>query len=386
MIVKEVVHPNEILKFLQLPYRIYARDKDWIAPLESDIEAVFNPHKNPAFLEGEAIRWIVEDEQGQCIGRVAAFYHKKHLSEIPYPCGGMGFFECINHKETAFLLFDTCKHWLSEKGMKAMEGPVNFGERDKFWGLLVSNNTAPTYLENYHPSYYRDFFEAYGFLSYFEQLTYAIRPANFDISRFSKISRRLNASQGVSIKTFQPKSIDQFIKDFVNIYNDAWQNFENFKALNEQEVQSIFRDLKPILVPEFILYAYVNGAPAGFFILIPDVNQLFRFVHGKLNLIGKLKFIIHKYLHPVNRLKALVFGIRPAYRKSGLDASLLTAAYEQMQKFPRYASTEIAWIGSFNPKMQSMMQTIGAQVSKKHITYRKLFDNTIVFEKYKLKE
>ena len=107
MIVKEVVHPNEILKFLQLPYRIYARDKDWIAPLESDIEAVFNPHKNPAFLEGEAIRWIVEDEQGQCIGRVAAFYHKKHLSEIPYPCGGMGFFECINHKETAFLLFDT---------------------------------------------------------------------------------------------------------------------------------------------------------------------------------------------------------------------------------------------------------------------------------------
>ena len=50
----------------------------------------------------------------------------------------MGFFECINDESVAFAMFDKCKAWLQERGMEAMDGPINFGERDRWWGLVVA--------------------------------------------------------------------------------------------------------------------------------------------------------------------------------------------------------------------------------------------------------
>ena len=382
----EVKDDNTKKQFHRLPFAIYKNIPKWIPPLEKDVEGVFDPEKNPSFSDGEAIRWILMDDSGTCIGRVAAFVNNKLIAAMEYPCGGMGFFECINDKKAAFMLFDACKKWLHDRGMQAMEGPVNFGERDKFWGLLVESEEEPSYLENFHPFYYKNFFEEYGFKNYFEQYTFKLMPADFEEERFRKIVERIQRRPGVELKHFDPKNIDKFIIDFITVYNAAWSKFENFKPLSYEDVQNIFSELKPILVPEFLWYAYVNGTPAGFFIVLPDVNQLFKFVDGKLDLIGKLKFVFYKTFRPIDRLKALVFGIMPGYQNQGLDAALFYNAYNELKKFPQFTSSEIAWIGSFNPKMQSLMSNLGATISKKHITYRKLFDDSIEFKAYKLKE
>ena len=80
----------------------------------------------------------------------------------------MGFFECINDKSASILLMDTCRNWLQENGMEAMDGPINFGENDNFWGLLIYGFTHPAIGMNYNPPYYQEFFESYGFKTYFE--------------------------------------------------------------------------------------------------------------------------------------------------------------------------------------------------------------------------
>lgn len=39
----------------------------------------------------------------------------------------MGFLpECINDQEAVFMLFDRCRSWLEERGMKSSRRPVNF--------------------------------------------------------------------------------------------------------------------------------------------------------------------------------------------------------------------------------------------------------------------
>ena len=129
----------------------------YIRPLDKDIRSVFDEKKNKAFRTGKAARWILYDEQGEPIGRIAAFTNKKYKNKgDKQPTGGIGFFDCINDQEAADLLFDVARHWLMNEGMEAMDGPINFGERDRWWGLVTQGFQSPLYGMNYNPPYYKE--------------------------------------------------------------------------------------------------------------------------------------------------------------------------------------------------------------------------------------
>jgi GNAT superfamily N-acetyltransferase len=382
----EVRNAKDEKQFLKLPFSIYRNDPNWIAPLENDIKAVFDPEKNPVLKQGEVIRWLLFDNNGKPIGRVAAFIDYKEIDKAEYPCGGMGFFDCTNDKEAAFMLFDTCRQWLESKGMKAMEGPVNFGERDRFWGLLVEGFSPPSYMEAYNPPYYQRFFEAYGFQLYFSQFTYMMEEETFEFDRLGKIAKWAMRKPGYKFCYLDKKNLQKYVQDFVYIYNRAWEKFENFKPVNEKDIMNTFKAMGPVMIPENIWFCYVNDEPAGFTVFIPDVNDIFKHLDGKLNLWGKLKFLYYSFTTPKNKLKGLVFGILPKYQNLGLDAALIYHFYEQLRKMGPFPKVSISWIGSFNPKMNALMTAMNGQVDKIHYTYRKIFDPGIEFKPYSLGE
>src|SRR5882672_7855150 len=116
----EVITADDRKEFLQMPLRLYKDFPQWIRPLDKDIEALSDPDKNKSFRSGAGIRWILKDEAGETIGRIAAFYDSKTANKgNDQPTGGIGLFECIENRAAAFLLFDQCKQWLQAKGMEA---------------------------------------------------------------------------------------------------------------------------------------------------------------------------------------------------------------------------------------------------------------------------
>jgi len=159
--------------FHDVPRRIYADDPVWIPHLKQDIDKVFDPAKNRLFKKGGVVkRWLVQDEAGKWAGRVAAFVNPKYSRGMDQPTGGIGFFESTDDDDVATLLLDVAEAWLKEQGMEAVDGPVNFGEKDRFWGLLVDNfHDLPSYGMNYNRPYYRRFFESRGYQVYYEQYT-----------------------------------------------------------------------------------------------------------------------------------------------------------------------------------------------------------------------
>ncbi|MBC7915921.1 MAG: GNAT family N-acetyltransferase, partial [Pyrinomonadaceae bacterium] len=171
MVITEVNNKTAVKEFLNLPRKIYQNDPVWVCPLDTDTEKIFNPNKNHFHQHGSIIRWIAKDKSGITVGRIAAFVNEKKAYTFPEPTGGVGFFECINDTEVAIALFDTAQSWLKEKGMEAMDGPINFGENDAFWGLLIEGFTHPSYGMNYNKPYYKELFEAYGFVPSYEQIT-----------------------------------------------------------------------------------------------------------------------------------------------------------------------------------------------------------------------
>ena len=372
----EVKDKKTAKKFLKVPRILYKNDPHWVCPLDSTIEDVFNPKKNIFFKHGEAARWILTENNGNLIGRVAAFINKKKAYNFNQPTGGIGFFECINDKKAAFLLFDTCKAWLEERGMEAMDGPINFGENDNFWGLLVEGFMPQSYGMNYNFPYYKSFFEDYGFQSYFEQVSNHLDITKPFPERFWKIAGWIRKKPGYKYEHFRFKDAEKFIKDLKEVYDNAWKFHENFTPIEIDDMKKSLKKAKAIIDEEFIWFVYKDKKPVAFLIMLPDFNQILKYMNGKMHIFNKLKFLYLKYKKTITRARITIMGVIPEFQKSGIESAIFWNMQKVMDRKTHYTEIELSWVGDFNPKMRALHESVGASFAKKHITYRKLFDES----------
>ena len=366
--------------FHKVPHIIYENDENWAAPIEGQLENLFSPEKNPSFKNGEAIRWVLMDGS-QPVGRIASFVNYGKAKTFEQPTGGCGCFECIDNQEAANLLFEASKKWLEERGMEAMDGPVNFGENYMNWGLLVDGFMHQGYGMPYNPPYYQKLFETYGFQMYFKQFSYHLDYSVPFPERFWKIAGWVAQKPGYSFKHFNYDETEQFIKDFCYIYDEAWRFHEHFKPLDPQDLRDFLKDSKAVLDPEMIWFAYHEDEPIAMFVMIPDINQVLKKLNGKLNFINLMKFLYYKKRKAINRTRILIMGVIPKFQRSGIESAIFWHQDKLMKKKPQYTEVELSWAGDFNPKIISLYESVGGKHVKTHYTMRYLFDRNKHFER-----
>jgi hypothetical protein len=391
MQIVEVITKAEKKEFLDFPKRLYKGDTDWVCPLDSEIESVFDPLRNQAFKNGEAVRWIIRDEKNKTTGRIAAFIDHVRSKANSYATGGIGFFEVTENREAAFALFDTAKEWLVSRGIQAMDGPVNFGENDNFWGLLVDGFMQQGYGMPYNKRYYRDFFESYGFQKYFEQYSYhrTIRPEGGEIEMFPermvKIAEWLSKRPGYSFCHFEFSNSDKYINDLVEVYNSTWSvhREEDFTPLDPSFLKISMKKTKPFLDEELIWFAYFNNKPIAFFILFPDLNQIIKYFNGRMNFRNIIRFFWFRATHKMTRLRAVAGGVHPSYQNSGIESAIFLNLYNVFKSKKWFRELELSWVGDFNPKMIAIYEALGAKRAKTHFTYRYMINKDLPFKRYK---
>ena len=382
MIIKEVTTNKLIQQFHQLPYSIYKNDKNWIPHIKQDVEKVFDSTKNKAHTNGKITRWLLFNNTNEVIGRIAAFVNFEATENNEQPTGGVGFFECIDNKEAATTLFDTAKNWLLKHNMEAMDGPINFGEKNMFWGLLVENFTDPnSYGMNYNPPYYQQLFEEYGFKTYYQQFMFKRSIGVPTQQVFEDKSERILADGNYIIANVKELSLNEIADNFKTVYNSAWASHDNFKEMTTATSRKIMQNLKPIYDPSIMIFVYYKNKPIAFYINIPELNELFQYVNGNLNWWGKLKFLYHKMVHPPETMVGIVFGIAKRFQGKGVDGAMIKWTHESLLKEKRYKQTVLTWIGDFNPKMLRIAKDLDAEVYRTYHTYRYLFDRNKPFER-----
>jgi len=372
MMLIEVKDSRGKKEFLNVARKIYQSDPNWVCPLDHEIESIFDPKKNNFHQHGKATRWILKDSNGELIGRIAAFINEKKAYQYDQPTGGIGFFECIHNQPAANLLFDTAKKWLSENGMKAMDGPINFGENDSFWGLLVEGFTPPSFGMNYHMPYYKELFDNYGFTTLYQQITNHLDVNKPFPERFTKIAQWVAKKPGYRFEHLQVSKFDQFASDFIEIYNNGWQDFENFVPITKATILETFEKMKAIMDEKLIWFAYINDEPASFIVILPDANEFIKPLNGKLGVIEKLKFLYYRW-KGAKRMRAVVMGTKKAFQNHGIESALFIKLKEYVLPLNQYEELELSWVGDFNDKMLSLHDATGATFGKKHVTMRKIF-------------
>ncbi|GAA3940904.1 hypothetical protein [Hymenobacter algoricola] len=383
MQLQEVLTPAQAREFLEFPVRLYQNDPQYIRPLDKDITQVFDPRQNKYFHHGELTRWLLLDEAGQTLGRVAAFINERTARTFEQPTGGVGFFECLDDQLAATALFDGCRAWLMARGIEAMDGPINFGDRDQWWGLLLDNFGAPLYGQNYNPPYYRRLLETYGFQLYFNQYTYFRKIATPLSPGFHTRAAALLQNPEYSFEHLRLNNLAKYTEDFRQVYNKAWVKHDGVKEMTPEQSATIMRKLRPIIDERVCWFSYHRGEAVGFFIGLPELNELFRYVNGSLNWWGKLTFAWHRWRGAVRTLTGVAFGIVPAHQRRGLEIAFILAVANTLQDSTKvsYEDFVLNWVGDFNPKMMRVAELIGSKVWRTHATFRYLFDRSKEFQR-----
>lgn len=380
----EVDSPSTIKRFLAINATLNQSNPNYIRPLDNEIEAVFDPIKNKHAQYGKIIRWILLNDDNQTIGRISAFIHSKYKNYgTDYPVGGVGFFDCIDDQGAANILFDTAKQWLMSEGMDAMDGPINFGDRDKWWGLMVEGfEVEPYYGMSFNPTYYEKLFENYGFQNYYNQYYFYMSVAQQLPERFAERHSRFADKEEYTAKHLEINNLEKFANDFAAVYNAAWAQHKENKTITADNVMKLFNQMKPIIDPQIIWFAYFKDEPIAMWINIPDINQYFKHFNGKLGLLQKIRLLYMKKVKQCKRFTGIAFGVVPKYQALGIDAFMIYEGAKVIQAESQYKDYEMGWTSEWNPKMLNIYQSLGSYQSRRMVTYRYIFDGKHPFERH----
>ena len=374
--------------FIDVHVRCNSASPAFIRPLDRDIRAVFDPEKNKTFRFGEAVRWILLADDGVPVGRIAAFVNSKYTNKgDEIPVGGIGFFDCPNDQSSANMLFDKAREWLVERGMEAMDGPINFGQRNNWWGLLVEGFEPPLYGMSFNPPYYQELFENYGFKNFYDQICWHT-PFTSELrqleDKFYVAHEQISADPAFSARTFDPRYKEKFAEDFSYVHNMAWAGHEGNRGLSKEQVLKILKAMKPVMDKDLLWFAYHGDQPIAIWISVPDINTLIKGFNGKLGLLEKLKFAYRRLTGVLDRFVGILFGVVPEFQGKGVDYYLIVEAEKDLKKKMRYKELELQWIGGFNPKMLKVAANLGSRQKRRLVTYRYLFDRNAQFKRHPL--
>lgn len=383
MQVIEVDDKAGVSLFHAVARELYRDDPFYVAPLKMEIENLFRPEKNGILNHGAAIRWILCDDSGALLGRIAAFVDYEKIKTSHPKAGGFGFFACVDDVSAARELFQVARDWLQQQGCEAMDGSINFGENFVNWGVLVDGFMQQGYGMPYNKPYYGKLFESFGFKEYFQQLSYHVDLTKPFPSRMVKFAEYLESRPGYSFAPFNRNNQEKFFSDFAFVLNTTWADYmEDFTPIAAADIRPIFESAKAILVDDFIWFAYKDGKPVGLTVAFPDVNQILSYFDGQLNFFQALKFLYLKKTKTITRNRVLLAGVIPEYQNSGVIAALFLQFVKAMQKRPEYTEMELSWVGDYNPRMRKIYEQIGGVHAKTHVTYRLLFDPNLPFERF----
>lgn len=365
--IAQVSGKKDLETFIRLPWKIYKDFPNWVPPLLLERRKILDRKRNP-FYNHSQIELFIAYRGNEPVGRIAAIKNDMHLKYHNDSCGFFGFFECINDKEAACRLFDSAKEWIKSKGLTAVMGPANPSSNDD-WGLLIEGyEYPPAFMMPYNPPYYSQLIEGYGFRKGKDLNGYKISDVN--VTRSDKISRMIRAIKErykIEIKKVNMKDYAGELNKVKFVYNSAWAPNWGFIPLTDEEINSVANDLKPLIEPHLLLFVESEGKTIGFTLTLPDYNQVFRKMNGRIYPFGIFKFFAGR--RKITLARILTLGIIPEFQRKGIDALLYWELVNNAAELG-IRSGEASWILEDNEMMNKTILNIGGELYKKYRIYK----------------
>ncbi len=357
---------QDLHRFLTLPWRIYQGNPAWVAPLLFDLKKLLDPHNHPFHRHAE-VQYFLAQRGEEVLGRVAAIVNYQHVQFHDDATGFFGFFESVDDRRVAGELLTAAERWVAERGMQRMRGPMSFSTNEEC-GLLVDGfQYPPAVMMPYNLPYASRLVESAGYAKAKDLLAYLLDDT-IPPARLVHGVQRLQQLQNVTIRPINLRRFRQEVELIFEVYNSAWERNWGFVPMTKAEVNGLARQLRWVGNPNLCLIAEVKGEAVGFALALPDYNQALRHVDGRLFPFGLLKLLW--YQRKINAARVLTLGLKPGFRRMGIDAMLYLRLWEEAPK-NGYPIVECSWILEDNWAMRRGLERMGARLYKTYRIYEK---------------
>jgi len=361
--IEEVKNKQDLMTFIRFPWKIYQGDRYWVPPLIKDQLEKFSSN-HPFFSHSEMIL-LLAHRGGEIVGRIAGIIDRNYLQFHEEQVGFFGFFESINDCEVASELLARVRGWLKEHGMEKMIGPMNPSTNDECGLLIEGFDSPPRLMMPYNPAYYSSLLEGFGLKKAMDLYAYWVEKKCFQGERLNRIVERiLKKEPRLSVRPINLRQFDEELKIIKKIYNQTWSRNWGFVPMGEEEIDNLAKNLKPLVVPDLVLFAYWDKEPVGFTVSLPDYNEVLKHLNGNVGLLGTIKFLY--YSRKIKTVRVMLLGVKHPFQKRGLEGLLYVETFRNGIK-KGYENAECSWILENNILMQHGIEAMGG---KRYKTYR----------------
>ncbi len=360
---------KDVQDFIKLPYKIYKNDPWWVPPLENEIRNLLTPEHNNLLKKGP-YQFIIVKKDGIVQARIGVGIDYEINEAKDKKEGYLTLFETTADYEVARNLLDYSCNWLKKRGIGNVTGPISPTRGDDYRGMLVKGfGSSPVLLNPYNPPYYPEFFERYGFevdmdfCAYYYDLRREIDPKL--VRGVNLVKQRYN----FRVDSLNINELEQELNDIKVILDEAMpEEWEHIVPPSLEELHSIARPLLKIAEPGLINIARQGDRPIGFALALPDYNQIFKKIKGKLFPFGFLKILWHK--HKITGGRIFVMFIVPDFHKKGVSAAIYLKTFQEAKKLG-YIYGEGSQIGKWNKAMRRDAEGVGGIHYKTYRFYKR---------------
>jgi GNAT superfamily N-acetyltransferase len=366
--VRSVGSPADLRSFVAFPYRHYRHDPVWVPPLKRDVATLLSRTENPFFEHAEVAHFLAALADGTTVGRISAIRNDAHGRAHPDEAtvGFFGLFEAVDDQAVADALFGAAAAWLRQRGMTSMRGPMNFSTNDEC-GLLVDGfETPPVVMMPHNPPYYRQLLERAGFAKVMDLLAYE-GGQDAVPARLTEAAPKLAERYKITLRPLDMKRYWSEVEQIKLLYNQAWEKNWGFIPMTEAEMYHLARQLKPVVVPDLVVFASVGERLVGFAIALPDFNVALRTNRsGRLFPFGIVRLLWNR--RKITRTRVVTLGVLPDYRHTGADALMYVWLWRHAHALG-YPWNESSWILETNAAMRNALERMGFTVYKTYRVY-----------------
>jgi hypothetical protein len=376
--IKPVTGKSDIKAFVELPYRLYASDPNWVPPLRNEIHSLITPGKNPWFEHGEAQLFLAL--RGDIVvGRISAQIDNIALSQpinqgMGPQTGNWGFFEAED-EPVAIALLTAAEDWLRAKGMNRMTGPMSFAMFDECGLLIDGHGHPPTVMMAYNNADYQTWLEAAGNKRVTDLYTYTIPidvPFPPLVERIVKSGER---NDRIIIRRVNKRHFKKEAELILGILNDAWAANWGFVPLTDAEISYAGKKLKPLVFEDLIRIAEVDGEPVAFMMTLPDLNEKLIELGGTLFPFNWAKLLWWLRAPKVRTMRVPLMGVIKKMQSTRMASQLAFMLVDQIRKdsVSNFGASqgEFGWVLDDNGPMRSVGEAINGKINKVYRIYEK---------------
>lgn len=360
--ITEVKTEAQLKAFIELPFRLYKGDRNWVPPIKKEVALMLDTAHHPFWEHARRALYLAEKD-GQVVGRVSAQVDDNYNNLWKERLGSFGFFETIDDQATASALLDAAAAWVKGQGMTALRGPMSPSSNDEWGFLLEGFDRPPVVMMPYNPPYYLKLAENWGLVKAKDLLAFIKYSSSPMPERLVNLAEKLKANTRITVRPLNFKDLPNEMPIVKELYNASWQLNWGFSPMTGKEMDLLAANLKNFAEPEMVLLAFYDGKPAGLSITLPDMNQILARLGGKLGPVEMLKFLYYK--GKVTGARALVFGFKQEYRRLGLPV-LLFYETELFGRKKGYEWCELSWNLEDNRMINDFDRELGGEVYKKY--------------------